>query len=453
MPPSSLADAILDHLRRQEGEMAGLLADLARLESPSVVPASQGPVLDRLAGELRALGMRVRRLRGRASGGHLFGAPQRPRPPAGPPGRRAPAAPRLPAQLLLGHCDTVWPLGMLATMPVETRDGRLYGPGVYDMKGGLVQALFALRALRELRFEPPAVPLLFVNSDEEIGSGESTRWVRLLARGVRRVFVLEPSLGPEGRLKTGRKGVGQFVVTVRGRAAHAGLEPERGASAVLELSHVIQRLHALADPARGIAVNVGVVSGGLRGNVVPPEARAVVDVRVLWEEDTPALEAAIRGMAPTLPGTRLEVTGAIDRPPLIATPANLALWRTAEAAAGRLGLTLGHGTAGGASDGNTTSRTTATLDGLGAVGGGAHSVDEHVELARMPERAALLALLLLAPLEEVAEEAETAETAEAAAEAEEEATEETAAAAPEPEDRAPRTGAEARRVVARGGGA
>jgi glutamate carboxypeptidase len=435
MPPPSPADAILDHLRRQEGEMAGLLADLARLESPSLVPASQGPVLGRLAGELWALGMRVRRLRGKASGGHLFAAP--PRSPAGPLSRRAPAAPRPPAQLLLGHCDTVWPLGMLATMPVETRDGRLYGPGVYDMKGGLVQALFALRALRDLRLEPPAVPLLFVNSDEEVGSGESTRWVRLLARGVRRVFVMEPSLGPEGRLKTGRKGVGQFVVTVRGRAAHAGLEPERGASAVLELSHVIQRLHALADPARGIAINVGVVAGGLRGNVVPPEARAEVDVRVLWEDDTPALEAAIRGLAPTLPGTRLEVTGAIDRPPLIATPANLALWRTAEAAARRLGLPLGHGTAGGASDGNTTSRTTATLDGLGAVGGGAHSVDEHVELARMPERAALLALLLLAPLEEAVEAEE---------EAAEEETEEEA-------DEAPKAGAEARSAGARGSGA
>jgi glutamate carboxypeptidase len=437
MPPPSPADAILDHLRRQEGEMAGLLADLARLESPSVVPASQGPVLDRLAGELRALGMRVRRLRGKARGGHLFAAPAQPAlPPAGTAGlagrRRAPAGPRLPAQLLLGHCDTVWPLGMLATMPVETRDGRLYGPGVYDMKGGLVQALFALRALRELRLEPPAVPLLFVNSDEEIGSGESTRWVRLLARRVRRVFVLEPSLGPEGRLKTGRKGVGQFVVTVRGRAAHAGLEPERGASAVLELSHVIQRLHALAEPARGIAVNVGVVSGGLRGNVVPPDARAVVDVRVLWEDDAPALEAAIRGLAPTVPGTRLEVAGAIDRPPLLATPGNLALWRTAEAAARRLGLPLGHGTAGGASDGNTTSRTTATLDGLGAVGGGAHSVDEHVELARMPERAALLVLLLLAPVEAAAE---------------------TETAAPEPEDRARRTGAGARSTGTGGTGA
>jgi len=429
MPPPQPADAILAHLRRRQEEMAALLAELARRESPSVVPASQAPVLDLLAAELRALGMRVRRLRGRASGGHLYAAPAR--PPAGVAagvtagaaagvaagaaadiapeagvaasglaraGQRAAARRRMPAQLLLGHCDTVWPLGMLATMPVAARGGRLYGPGVYDMKAGLVQGLFALRALRDLGLAPAATPLVFVNSDEEIGSGESARYVRRLARRVHRVFVLEPSLGPDGWLKTGRKGVGQFIVRVRGRAAHAGLEPERGASAVLELSHVIQRLHALADPARGIAINVGVVAGGLRSNVVPPEARAEVDVRVLRQEDAPALEAAIRSLEPTVPGTRLEVTGAIDRPPLAATAANLALWRTAEEAARQLGMALGHGTAGGASDGNTTSLYTATLDGLGAVGGGAHSLDEHVEVERMPERAALLALLLLAPV-------------------------------------------------------
>lgn len=384
--------------------MTALLADLARHESPSVVPAAQAPVLDRLERELRAIGMRVRRLRGKRSGGQLLAAPARRRPP-------------LPAQLLLGHCDTVWPLGTIDSMPVEERAGRLHGPGVFDMKAGLVQAIYALRALRDLGLDPPALPVLFVNSDEETGSGDSTRRVRLLARRVRRVFVLEPALGPEGKLKTRRKGVGQFVVTVRGRAAHAGLEPERGASAVLELAHVILRLDALADPARGITVNVGVVAGGLRGNVVAPEARAEVDVRVLREEDAPALEAAIRGLAPTLPGTRLEVAGGIDRPPLTPTPANLALWRAAEAAGRRLGLALDHGTAGGASDGNTTSRTTATLDGLGAVGGGAHSLDEHVEIARMPERAALLALLLLAPLapEPEAEVAESRQRAVAGA--------------------------------------
>jgi glutamate carboxypeptidase len=413
MPPPPSAAAILAHLRRHEDAMAALLADLARLESPSVVPAAQGPVLDRLEAELRALGMRVRRLRGRTSGGLLYATAARSKGSAldgkgGPSAtarrgaRRAArlvsaAPPSPPAQLLLGHCDTVWPLGMVAAMPVERRGGRLYGPGVYDMKAGLVQGVFALRALRELGLDLPAAPLLLVNSDEEIGSGDSARHIRRLARHVQRVYVLEPSLGPEGRLKTGRKGVGRFVVTVRGRAAHAGLEPECGASAVLELAGVIQRLYALADPARGITINVGVVAGGLRGNVVAPEARAEVDARVLWEEDAPALAAAIRGLSAITPGTRLEVTGAIDRPPLTATPPNLALWRTAETAARELGLVLGHGTAGGASDGNTTSLSTATLDGLGAVGGGAHALDEHVEIARMPERAALLALLLLAP--------------------------------------------------------
>jgi glutamate carboxypeptidase len=413
MPPSPAvpavpAAAILAHLRRREGEMAELLAELARLESPSVVPAAQGPVLDRLESELRAAGMRVRRLRGRRSGGMLFAAGPRPRGGQARGGgaggrsgseRSAGERRRSTAQLLLGHCDTVWPLGMLAAMPVERRGGRLYGPGVYDMKAGLVQGIFALRALGELELEPPAAPLMLVNSDEEIGSGDSARHIRRLARCVQRVFVLEPSLGPEGRLKTGRKGVGQFTVTVRGRAAHAGLEPERGASAVLELANVVHRLYALADAARGVTVNVGVVAGGLRGNVVAPEARAEVDVRLLWEEDAPALEAAIRGLAPATPGTLIEVSGGIDRRPLIATPANLALWRRAEAAGRELGLALGHGTAGGASDGNTTSLLTATLDGLGAVGGGAHALDEHVELARMPERAALLALLLLAPVE------------------------------------------------------
>ena len=414
MPPISPAGAILDHLRRRQEAMTGLLADLARLESPSVAPASQGPVLDRLESELRALGMRVRRLRGKRSGGQLFAAPARP-PGRARGGRRTGRARGGPLQLLLGHCDTVWPQGMLATMPVEARDGSLYGPGVYDMKAGLVQAVFALRALRELDLEPPAVPVMFVNSDEETGSGESTRHVRRLARRVRRVFVLEPSLGADGRLKTGRKGVGQFVVTVRGRAAHAGLEPERGASAVLELSHVIQRLHAMADPARGVAVNVGVVAGGLRGNVVAPEARAEVDVRVQREEDAPVLAAAVRGLRPTVPGTRLEVTGGIDRPPLTLTAANLGLLHLAEQAAGQLGLALGHGSAGGASDGNTTSLYTATLDGLGAVGGGAHALDEHVVLARMPERAALLALLLLAPLAAPAAAEETAASADALA--------------------------------------
>lgn len=380
------APTLLAHLRQQQDRMAALLADLALLESPSLVPESQAPVLDRLAAELAAAGLAVRRLAGRTSGGQLLARlPRRERR-----GR--------PAQLLLGHCDTVWPLGTLASMPVEVRDGRLAGPGVYDMKGGLVQGVFALRALRDLGLEPPAAPVFFINSDEEIGSEDSMARFLRVARHMRRVFVLEPSLGPAGRLKTRRKGALRFVVRVHGRAAHSGLDPEKGASAIEELARVILRLYALADRERGVSVNVGVVAGGLRRNVVAPEARAEVDVRVLRMEDARAIERFLRELQAETPGTRVEVTGEMDRPPLEPTPGNRVLWEAAARCAGELGFALEEGTAGGASDGSFTSRIVPTLDGLGAVGDGAHAAHEHVEIARMPERAALLALLLLEPL-------------------------------------------------------
>ncbi|HYO15566.1 MAG TPA: M20 family metallopeptidase [Thermoanaerobaculia bacterium] len=379
-----IANRVLAHLRERREEMGGLTRDLALLESPSHDPAAQEPVFARLAVELARAGFRTRRFAGRQTGGQLWAVPRlRPR------GR--------PAQLVLGHCDTVWPVGTLERMPVETRDGRLAGPGVFDMKGGLVLGIFALRTLRELRLEPPLTPVVFINSDEEIGSVESLGRVHLLARHVRRVFVLEPPLGPEGRLKTRRKGSLRFSIRVRGRAAHSGLDPEKGASAIRELTHVIQTLYGLADPERGITVNVGVVQGGLRANMVAPEARAEFDVRVLTWEDAFRLEREIRGLVPTTQGTTLEVLGGIDRPPLEATPGNRALWEAARRSAEMLGFELGEGTSGGASDGSLTSRIVPTLDGLGAVGDGAHAVHEHVVLDRMPERAALLALLLLSP--------------------------------------------------------
>jgi glutamate carboxypeptidase len=363
--------------------MAALARDLALLESPSHQPETQGPVFDRLAEALEEAGLRTRRLSGRTSGGQLYAAPARPRP-AG-------------AQLVLGHVDTVWPVGTLTSMPVELRDGRLYGPGVYDMKAGLVQGVYAVRALRELGLEPPLAPVFFVNSDEEVGSVESAGWIRRLARRVRRVFVLEPSFGPEGRLKTARKGVWRYRVTVRGRAAHAGLEPEKGASAVLELAHVIRELYALADPARGLTVNIGLIGGGQASNVVAPDAWAEVDLRMLRREDAEAFERALRGLVPEVPGTGIEVKGGMNRHPLEPNPRNRVLWHTAERCALELGMELGEGTAGGGSDGNFTSEHAATLDGLGAVGDGAHAVHEHVVVDRMPERAALLARLMLEP--------------------------------------------------------
>jgi glutamate carboxypeptidase len=383
---SDLAGTILNHLRDRSGEMASLLRDLALLESPSHDAASQEPVFARLAAELEVAGLRVRRLPGRQSGGQLWAVPKR--------RRRG-----VPGQLLLGHCDTVWPQGSLERMPVELKDGRLAGPGVYDMKAGLVQGIFALRALAELSLAPEVEPAVFINSDEEIGSAESLPRIERLARRVCRVFVLEPSLGPEGRLKTRRKGSLRFTIRIHGRAAHSGLDPEKGASAILELARVIRRLYDLADPERGITVNVGVVAGGLRVNVVAPEARAELDVRVLAWEDALRLERTIRDLTAATPGTRLEILGGIDRPPLEATPGNRALWEAAHRRAGELGIALEEGTAGGASDGSLTSRLVPTLDGLGAVGDGAHALHEHVIVDRMPERAALLALLLLEPVQ------------------------------------------------------
>jgi glutamate carboxypeptidase len=367
--------------------MVALVRELAVLESPSHDPAAQGPVFDRLAAALEESGLRTRRLQGRISGGQLYAAAPRGRP----------SGAQLGSQLIIGHVDTVWPVGTLVGMPVELRGGRLYGPGVYDMKAGLVQGVYAVRALRDLGLEPPLAPVFFVNSDEEIGSPESSRWILRLARRVRRVFVLEPSLGPEGRLKTARKGVVRYRVTVHGKAAHAGLEPEKGASAVFELAHVIRELYALADPDREMTVNIGLIGGGLASNVVAPEAWAEVDLRVLRRSDAEAFDHAFRSLVPEVPGTEIEMQGGVNRQPLEPNPRNRALWHAAERCAAELGIELGEGTAGGGSDGNFTSVYAATLDGLGAVGDGAHAVHEHAVAARMPERAALLAALMLEP--------------------------------------------------------
>ncbi len=372
--------------------MVELVLDLARLESPSHDPAAQAPVFDRLAAALEDAGLRTRRLRrtrngtSGTSGGQLFAAPFSTK-----------RMKRTGAQLVIGHVDTVWPAGTLSTMPLKERDGRLHGPGVYDMKAGLAQAVFALRALRDLDLEPAMAPVVFVNSDEEVGSVDSSDRILRLARRVRRVFVLEPALGPEGKLKTARKGVGRYRVVVHGKAAHAGLEPEKGASAVLELAHVIQELYALADPSVGRTVSLGLIGGGVASNVVPPEAWAEVDLRMLTRDEASAFETAMRSLVPVVQGTRIEVTGGLNRPPLEANPRNRALWQAARRCGEELGMKLEDGTAGGGSDGNFTSDHAATLDGLGAVGDGAHADHEHVVIARMPERAALLARLLLEP--------------------------------------------------------
>ena len=265
------------------------------------------------------------------------------------------------------------------------------------MKGGLVQLIIALGALRELELEPAMVPVIFVNADEEIGSRSSTRFIRLLAQHAARAFVLEPALGEEGSIKTARKGLGRFTVTVYGKAAHAGLDPEAGASAILELSHVIQKLFAMNDPDRGITINVGTVDGGVQPNIVAPHSTAVIDVRVPTVADGERIEKLIHGIEPEVPGVRLRIEGAIGRPSMESTPRNLALWEQAREIGNELGLELTNASVGGGSDGNTTSQYTATLDGLGPVGHGAHAKHEFLYIDRTLERAALLTLLLLSP--------------------------------------------------------
>lgn len=364
--------------------MLDYLESLVRAESPSRMPAAQDAVMRLLVGRLRSLGYYTLRVPGCDTGGYLFARP----------GRRPKCQ---PLQLLVGHCDTVWSLGTLEVMPVHTSEGQMKGPGVYDMKAGLTQMVFALQTIQNLRLEMEATPVLLINSDEEIGSRESTAAIRRLARVAERAFILEPPLGLDGKLKTARKGLGRFTITIRGKAAHAGLDPEKGVSAIVELSHQIQRLFALNDPEKGITVNVGMIEGGISPNVVAPESRAVIDVRVLTQTDADQVAEKIRQLRPIHPDVKLEIEGRMGRPPMERTPRNRHLWQVAQRTGARLGLELEEATAGGGSDGNTTSLYTATLDGLGATGDGAHAAHEFIFTDKLIERTALLTLLLLSP--------------------------------------------------------
>lgn len=376
------AEALRSYARGAREDFLGLLTRLVEAESPSHDAASQRGPQAVLREAFEDLGYAVTHLPGHETGGHLYARPEeRVR------GR--------PAQLLVGHSDTVWPVGTLAEMPLREEDGLLYGPGAADMKGGVVLMILALRALRELGLEPSLTPVALINSDEEIGSPESMRWMALLARRVRRALVLEPA--SEGRVKTARKGPGHFTVTVRGKAAHAGLTPEEGASAIHEMARVITALEALNDPEAGTTVNVGVVRGGTASNVVAAEASAEVDMRVTTLEEGRRLEEAVRSIEPSDPRIRIEVEGGLRVPPLERTPRNRRLWTLARDVGAELGMELEEVAVGGGSDGNTTSRYTATLDGLGVIGAGLHAAHEHLEIDASLERIALLAGLLLAP--------------------------------------------------------
>jgi glutamate carboxypeptidase len=350
----------------------GLLRELVEVESPTYSPGVR-TVNERVARELAALGADTDLL----EGDHL----------------RAELAGDGPPLLLVGHADTVWPVGTLATMPFRVDGDRAYGPGVYDMKGCLVVMLEAIRLAgpkrRALR--------VFVTADEEMGSGTARPLLAEAAQGVDAAFVVEPP-GPSGNLKTARKGLARFSIRVVGRSAHAGTHKHEGVSAIEELAHQIRVLHTLDDPERGISFNVGVVSGGTSENVVAAEAEAKVDVRVVHTADVERVERELAALRPANPDARLELGGGWTRPPLERSEGAGRLFERAREYGKELGLVLDEESSGGGSDGNLVGALgVPVLDGLGAEGGGAHAPDEHVSLASIPVRAELLARILRDP--------------------------------------------------------
>ena len=371
--------AVAGWLADRQQAMIDLLRQLVLEESPTHDKPACDRLCEQLASELASLGGQVKIHRQPVAGDHLRvdfpGSDGRP-------------------IMLLGHFDTVYERGTLETMPWSERDGRLYGPGVFDMKAGIVQIVFALRVLHELTVEPPRPVRVWLVSDEETGSASSRAITETLAKECAAVLVCEPS-GAGGALKTARKGVGGFTLRVTGVAAHSGLDFEKGHSAIVELAHQIQAISKFTDLARGITMNVGLIRGGTRTNVVPAEASAEIDLRVAHKDDGAEMERRVRELRAVNPNCKLEITGGINRPPLERTIPIAALFELARRVASELGFALGETAVGGGSDGNFTAGIgVPTLDGLGAVGDGAHAAHEHVIASELPRRAALLAGLI-----------------------------------------------------------
>lgn len=379
--------ALLRETRKREREMVQLLAEFVRCESPSRDKQAVDRFGRMVEREWRRRGAHAERLWQTHSGDHLraeiwLGDALGTARPTG-------------QILVLGHLDTVYPIGTLAKMPFRVSGGRASGPGAFDMKGGIALALGAVDALRAVGARPRKKLVFLWTSDEEIGSQSSRRLIEREARRSDAVMVLEPSLGRDGRLKTARKGVGGAEIIVTGRSAHAGIEPEKGVNAIHELALQVARLMKLNDPRRGVTVQATVVSGGTTSNVVPDQARAQVDIRFARMADAQALDRKLRGLRPVLRGAKIEVRRCRSRPPLERTVAVRTLFRHAQSLMREIGLPLGEAATGGGSDGNFTAALgVPTLDGLGAIGDGAHSPREHVLVHALPVRAALIAGLL-----------------------------------------------------------
>jgi glutamate carboxypeptidase len=382
MAPSSLPKSLLSSLRPRLSQMLELLRELTLLESPSTEknPADRCCVF--LADQWMQRGGIVHILEREHRGNHLR--------VVCPPTDAIPKG----QLLVLGHYDTVYPAGALSQMPFHISGGKAFGPGTFDMKAGIVQALFALESLQELKI-PVTKNLVFLwTSDEEIGSESSRPLIEEEAKRSDAVFVLEPSLGSRGLLKTSRKGVGQAELIIHGRASHAGLAPEKGVNAIHELAAQIARIERWNNHPRGVSINADLVEGGSRTNVIADRAKATLDLRAWRSADMRALESRLHSLKAIHRGAKLEITGGFDRPPL-ERKHSAALFARAKFLAKQIGFVAGEVAAGGGSDGNFTAALgIPTLDGLGAVGDGAHSIHEHVVVKTMPQRAALLAALL-----------------------------------------------------------
>ncbi|MCU1313513.1 MAG: peptidase dimerization domain protein [Acidobacteriaceae bacterium] len=376
----SRSRAWVEKLQQQRDRLLQRVAELVHQESPTSQPEGVSTAQSMLAGWAEELGGRVLRHLRTGSAGVLearFGDPDDPRRPV----------------LLLGHLDTVWPMGTLACMPWRVKDGWAYGPGVLDMKAGVVMAIEALRLVRAVDPARPVVMLL--SGDEETGSHDSRELIEAIARGCRAVFVLEPAQGPQGAYKTMRKGVGHFRLEVSGVPSHSGVDFNAGHSAVRELAWQIEQIGALTDTERGTTLNVGVIGGGTQPNVVAAAAWAEIDVRVATLKDGEEIERRLRGLEPRDPECRLAVSGALNRPPMERTPGTVALFELAQAMAAELGIPLEEAATGGGSDGNFTSALgVPTLDGMGAVGKGAHADNESIEVDSLVYRTALLAEMI-----------------------------------------------------------
>jgi len=379
--PAESANRLRFFLDRKDA-ITETIRQLVEIESPS----DNKPAVDRLgallAGRFEGLGGHAKFHRTQDFGDHLqvdFATERSGKP-----------------VLLLGHIDTVYPLGTLAGMPCRVDDGRLWGPGALDMKSGIALMLHALDGLRTWHNDslPRPVTVLLV-SDEEVGSESSRPITESLARRSAAVLVLEPSYGLKGAVKTARKGVGEYTIKVMGKAAHSGLDFDKGESAIVELARQITAISKLVDVKRGLTLNVGLISGGTRTNVIPAQATASLDVRVARMKDAPGIDRQLRALRPFNRKCKLEIKGGINRPPMERTAGVAALYRQASEIAKQLGWKLEEASVGGGSDGNFTANLgIPTLDGLGGVGEGAHATHESVTIAELPSRAALLAELI-----------------------------------------------------------